>query len=59
VTAVLNICLEDRFWKNSLTTASQIQSTVELQLLNLWLLKTTLKGKKWYDGHKAWMSGNM
>jgi len=57
VTAVLNIHLEDTVSeKNSLTTASQMQSTVQLQLQNLWLLNATLKVKKWYDAHKAWMS---
>lgn len=59
VTAVLNIHLKDLVSekkKNSLTTASQMQSMVQLQLQNLWLLNTTLKVKKLYDGHKAWMS---
>jgi len=29
---------------------------VELQLLNLWLLKTTKRWKRWCDDHKTWPS---
>jgi len=46
VIAELDIHLEDHFYKKSDESFTNPTSMVELQLLNLWLLKTVLKGEK-------------
>ena len=57
VTAELSSHLEDLFpQKQSGENLTNPTSMVELELLNLWLLKTVLKGERWCNDHKTWMS---
>jgi hypothetical protein len=61
VAAELSVHLEDPLSTKSFDDVfTNPTSTVELQLLNLWLLKTKAKRRKrWCDDHKTWTSDDL